>query len=93
MSKTRVNLTFTVDTASRSDALMMGVAASDVLARSALKLAEVKVTTEDTDPRERLVALLSEVVGGADTFEARDEARELLSKAWDEWAKRTQGDL
>jgi hypothetical protein len=40
---------------------------------------------------EKIVAILTEVIGDADTFESRDEGRNLMMKASDTWMRRTEG--
>ena len=42
------------------------------------------------EARAAIVELLEQAVGNASTFEARDEARTLLAKAYDEWAKKAE---
>lgn len=47
-------------------------------------------TKEQSEAIENIVEILTEVVGNADTFEARDDGRNLMMRASDLWMQRTE---
>jgi hypothetical protein len=47
-------------------------------------------TDKTAEAIEKVAAAIEEAVGSAETFEARDEGREIIREGWDVWAKRTQ---